>query len=115
MMRKIFILIIFTLIIFTTLIKNHTKKLDEKIFSIKENINYLDSVKGLVKLEYDYLSSPEKLLELNYLYFDKELKHTPRENIKIISEINQIEFKNKAKWLVKIISINSLINLIKIN
>jgi len=57
----------------------------------------LNSVKGLVKLEYDYLSSPEKLLELNYLYFDKELKHTPRENIKIISEINQIEFKNKAK------------------
>ena len=42
MLKKIFILIILTLIISTTFIKNHTKKLDEEIFSIKENINYLN-------------------------------------------------------------------------
>ena len=48
-------------------------KLDEKIFSVKENINYLNGVKELGKLEHDYLSSPEKLLELSNLYFDLEL------------------------------------------
>ena len=65
MLRKLLILTILTLIISTTFIKNHTKKLDEEIFSVKENINYLNSVKELVQLEHDYLGSPEKLLELN--------------------------------------------------
>ena len=94
MLRKLLILTILILIISTTFIKNHTKKLDEKIFSVKENINYLNSLKELVKLEHDYLSSPEKLLELNYLYFDDELKHSSRDNIKIIRNINQINSKN---------------------
>ena len=39
MLRKTFTLIILVLIISTTFIKNFTKKLDEKIFSVKENIN----------------------------------------------------------------------------
>ena len=40
MLKKIFILIILSLIISTTFIKNHTKKLDDEIFSIKENISF---------------------------------------------------------------------------
>ena len=94
MLKKLFILTILILIISTTFIKNHTKKLDEEIFTVKENINYLNSLKELVKLEHDYLSSPEKLLELNYLYFDDELKHSSRDNIKIINNINQINLEN---------------------
>ena len=94
MLRKIFTLIILILIISTTFIKNYTKKLDEKIFSVKENINYLNGVKELVKLEHDYLSSPEKLLELSNLYFDFELKYTSRENLKIISNVNEIDLEN---------------------
>tara|TARA_B100001250_G_C19648556_1_gene721557 strand:- start:657 stop:947 length:291 start_codon:yes stop_codon:yes gene_type:complete len=94
MLRKIFILAILALIISTTFIKNHTKKLDEEIFSVKENINYLNSVRELIELEHDYLSSPEKLLELNNLYFDGELKYTSRENIKIINDTNQINLKS---------------------
>ena len=73
MLKKIFILIILALIISTTLIKNH-----------------LNNVKELVKLEHDYLSSPERLLELNNYYFDFKLKKTPRENIKIITDISQL-------------------------
>ena len=94
MLKKLFILTILLLIISTTFIKNHTKKLDEEIFSVKENINYLNSLKELVKLEHDYLSSPEKLLELNYIYFDDGLKHSSRDNIKIINNINQINLEN---------------------
>ncbi len=97
MLRKLLILIILSLIISTTLIKNHTKKLDEEIFSVKENINYLNSVKELVQLEYDYLSSPEKLLELNDLYFDNEFSYSSKENIKIIKNINELNFKNLDK------------------
>ena len=94
MIRKIFILIILTLIISTTFIKNHTKKLDEEIFSVKENINYLNSVKELVQLEHDYLSSPEKLIELNNLYFDNELVYSSKKNIKVLVNLNEINFKN---------------------
>ena len=61
MLKKLFIFTIISLIISTTLIKNYTKKLDEQIFSLKENINYLDNVKELVQLENDYLSSPVQI------------------------------------------------------
>ena len=95
MLRKIFIHTIFTLIISTTFIKNYTKKLDEEIFLIKENINYLNSLKELVQLEHNYLISPSKLLELYTLNFDDELSHTSRKDIKIISETNKINLQNK--------------------
>tara|TARA_B100001741_G_scaffold299824_1_gene286557 strand:- start:2036 stop:2338 length:303 start_codon:yes stop_codon:yes gene_type:complete len=94
MLKKLFIFTIISLIISTTLIKNYTKKLDEQIFSLKENINYLDNVKELVQLENDYLSSPEKLLELSNLYFDDELNFTSRKNIKIITNIDQLNLEN---------------------
>ena len=97
MLKKIFILIILGLIISTTFIKNHTKKLDDEIFSIKENINYLNSIKELTQLEYDYLSSPEKLIEFKNLYFENEFKNTPRDMIKIINNINQLSSKNLNK------------------
>tara|TARA_B100000029_G_scaffold328750_1_gene321085 strand:+ start:665 stop:955 length:291 start_codon:yes stop_codon:yes gene_type:complete len=93
MLKKLFILTILILIISTTFIKNHTKKLDEEIFSVNENINYLNSVKELVELEHDYLSSPERLLKFNDLYFDNELGASKRKNIKVINNINQIKLK----------------------
>ena len=93
MIRKLLILIILVLIISTTFIKNYTKKLDNEIFSLKENINYLNSVKELVQLEHGYLSSPEKLLEFNNLYFDNKLGFKSREKIIVINNINQIKFK----------------------
>ena len=96
MLKKLFIFTIISLIISTTLIKNYTKKLDEQIFSLKENINYLDNVKELVQLENDYLSSPEKLLELSNLYFDDELNFTSRKNIKIITNIDQLNLEKSS-------------------
>ena len=94
MLRKLLILTILVLIVSTTIIKNHTKKLDDEIFSVKENIDYLNSVKELVQLEHGYLSSPEKLMELNYLYFDNELLFISQKNIKVINNINQMKFKS---------------------
>tara|TARA_B100000424_G_C22610302_1_gene340099 strand:+ start:173 stop:472 length:300 start_codon:yes stop_codon:yes gene_type:complete len=94
MLRKFFVFVILTLILSTTFIKNHTKKLDEEIFSIRESMNYLNNVKELVQLEYEYLSSPDKLLKLMDLYLENDLEITSVENIKIISEIDQINSTN---------------------
>ena len=93
MLRRLYILVIVALIVSTTFIKNYTKKLDQEIFSVKENINYLNDIKQLIQLEYDYLSSPEKLLELNNLYLDEKLQHTPKKNINVISNVDQIILK----------------------
>ena len=94
MLRKFFVFVILTLILSTTFIKNHTKKLDEEIFSIRESMNYLNNVKELVQLEYEYLSSPDKLLKLMDLYLENDLEITSVENIKIISKNDQINSKN---------------------
>ena len=79
------ILIIFFLVLVTTIIKNSTKKIDDKIFTTKENLRILNKEFEKAKLEFDYLSSAEKLLEYQSLYFENEL------NKKDISEIKNIK------------------------
>ena len=100
-MKKISVIfLIFFLILFTALIKNSTKRIDDEIFSIKENIRGLSKDLEINKLEYDYLSSAEKLLEFQALYFDDELVKKKINNIKTINksknlEIGNIEFINE--------------------
>ena len=95
MLKKLFVLIIILLIISTTFIKNYTKKLDEKIFTIRENINYLNNIEQLVLLEHNYLSSPDRLIELKHLYFEEEFEHTSANNLEIISNIKSLDLKTK--------------------
>ncbi len=86
-------LIIF-LILCTALIKNSTKKLDEKIFVKKENIRSLKNDYENIKLEHDYLSSTEKLFEFQRLYFDNELMKKDIQEIQIIKQkFNKLEFE----------------------
>ncbi len=86
-MKKILtIILIFSLIIITTFIKNSTKKIDEELFSLKENISDLNLELDNVKLEFDYLSSPEKLISYQNIYFENKLTQ------KSINEIEIIEF-----------------------
>ena len=73
-MKKISLVIfIFLLIISTALIKNSAKKNEDKIFTVEENLRFLNSKFKKIKLEHDYLTSPDKLLEYQVLYFDDEL------------------------------------------
>jgi len=97
MLRKIFVITIILLIISTTFIKNHTKKLDEQIFSLKENINYLNGVKELVQLEHNYLSSPEKLLNHKKLYFEDDFTFTSRDKIIIVNNVEKINLTDLEK------------------
>ena len=48
---------IFILVVSTAIIKNTTRKIEDQIFTAKENIRVLKSEFENISLEYDYLSS----------------------------------------------------------
>ena len=94
-MKKLLLaLTIIILVLTTAIIKNTTKKIEDKIFAYKESIRLLKSDLENIQLEHDYLSSAEKLLEYQSLYFEDQLVQKKIEDIKIynISEnINKLE------------------------
>ena len=49
--------IVVFLILFTAFIKNSTKRLDDEIFAVKENLRSLKNEVNDLNLEYTYLSS----------------------------------------------------------
>ena len=82
-MKKIFLFfVIIFLIVTTTLIKNSTKKLENQIFTTRENISVLKDKYELVLLDYNYLSSPNKLMNYQSQYFEKELSSIDINSIK---------------------------------
>jgi len=96
---------IIILVLTTAIIKNTTKKIEDKIFAYKESVRLLKSDLENIQLEYDYLSSAEKLLEYQSLYFEDQLVQKKIEDIKIynISEnVNKLEdYKiTKEKWVI---------------
>ena len=98
MKKMLLILSIFLLIVVTTLIKNSTKKIEDQIFTINENIRVLNAHLGDVLLEYNYLSSPKKLLQYQSQYFENDLMQMNIADIQIMSENgNQVIIKNFTK------------------
>ena len=88
-MKKTFLFFaVIFLIITTTLTKNSTKKLENQIFTTKENISVLKDQYELVLLDYNYLTSPKKLLDYQFQYFEKEL------TIIDINDIKELIVKN---------------------
>jgi hypothetical protein len=86
-MKKIILIFsIIFLIIITTITKNSTKKLENQIFTTKENISVLKDQYEMVLLDYNFLSSPKKLMEYQSKYFEADL--TPL-------DINKIKKINK--------------------
>ena len=88
------IFLILILVMFTAIIKNSTKRIDDEIFVINENIRSLKKDFENSKLEYDYLSSAEKLLEYQFQYFEDELIQKDINDIKIYyisDDINKIQ------------------------
>ncbi len=101
MTRFFFTSLILLLIFFTAFIKNSTKRIDDEIFVVKENIRILKKDFENIKLEHDFLSSTENLTELKKLYLDNDLTKKNIKEIKIINkisgkfEINQLRFFNE--------------------
>ena len=99
-MKKIFLFFaVMFLIVTTTLTKNSTKKLENEIFTTRENISILKDKYELVLLDYNYLTSPKKLLDYQSQYFEKELTNVDINDIKelivnkekiIIQDFNQL-------------------------
>ena len=101
-MRKFWVIfLILSLILSTAFIKNSTKKVEDEIFAIKENLINLKKELGSTKLEYNYLSSADKLIEFQRLYFENDFIQKDINEIKIISKesnelkIKKFEFKNE--------------------
>jgi|TARA_B110001452_G_C15132744_1_gene394634 cell division protein FtsL len=103
-MKKLLLFIsIFILIVTTSLVKNSTKKTEDEIYSVSENIRSLKNELGDVLLEYNYLSSPEKLLDYQANYFENDLirldvtkikKITKKNNDIIVTDFIQVIEKN---------------------
>ena len=94
MKKLLLVLTIIISVLTTAIIKNTTKKIEDKIFAYKESVRLLKSDLENIQLEYDYLSSAEKLLEYQSLYFEDQLVQKKIEDIKIynISEnVNKLE------------------------
>ena len=79
---------IIILVLTTAIIKNTTKKIEDKIFAYKESVRLLKSDLENIQLEYDYLSSAEKLLE-----YQSKLTNDD------IPPILPKFFKNEGKWV----------------
>jgi hypothetical protein len=85
-MKKIFVFLsIFFLLLFTSIIKNSTKKIEQKIYNMKENISILKIQYEIVKLDHDYLTSPSKLSAFKKKYFKDEFNHFEISNVKKIN------------------------------
>ena len=95
---SVFVLILF-LVISTSLVKNSTKDVEDQIYSIQENILFLENRFKDSKLEFDYLSSSEKLLEYQKLYFENSLLKKSIQDLKILkfskdqAIINELKFQ----------------------
>jgi len=121
-MKKItLVLVIFSLILSTAIIKNSSKKNEDKIFTVKENIRVLNSELEKIKLEFDYLSSSEKLLEFQSLYFENDLVQKKIEDIKVFKITNKVKkIENlkmrmlKGSYLILVILIFKLKTLKKV-
>ena len=84
-MKKYFaILMIIFLILLTALIKNSTKRMDDEIFIVKENMRFLRKEIDDLKLEYTYLSSGKKLMDFKVRFFDEDLSVKRKNEIKIL-------------------------------
>ena len=95
------IFLIFFLILFTAIIKNSTKRIDDEIFGLKENIRILKKDFENIKLEHDYLSSSERLLKFQDLYFEDLLIKKSIDEMNLLNqksnflEIKAFKFKNE--------------------
>ena len=88
MKKKILIMSILILILFTSWVKNSSKKIEDKIFDVKENIRLLKTEIEYVLLEYNYLSSPKNLTQYQNQYFEKDLIKIDITIIKKLTEKN---------------------------
>ena len=87
-MKKITLISIIILISITSLVKNSTKEIEDKIFSINESIRSLKIEFDNEMLEYNYLSSPRMIIQYQSEYFENDLIKIDITKIQTLNEKN---------------------------
>ena len=64
MKKFIIIFCLIFLISLTAIIKTSSKKIEEEVFIVKENLSVLKNKYSLVLLEHTYLSNPSRLIKI---------------------------------------------------
>tara|TARA_B100002051_G_C16595774_1_gene565295 strand:+ start:157 stop:459 length:303 start_codon:yes stop_codon:yes gene_type:complete len=90
MKKIIFTLPIIFLILATTITKDSTKKLDKKIFEIKDRIRILEDRYELTLLDYNILTSPKKLMEYQTTFFEDNFVQKKYENLNWVTVNDKI-------------------------
>ena len=91
MNRLLIFFLILVFVISTAIIKNSSKKIEEKIYKKKENLAILKSEYDLVILEFDFLNSPHEIQKKVEKYFIKdEFSAIDISKLKI-AEIKEVE------------------------
>ena len=72
------------------MIKNSSKKLESKIFDVRENLSILQEKYDYIFLENNYLSSPQKLNKHKNSMFPDEYISLNISNIKVLKEDNKL-------------------------
>ena len=97
MKKSIIIFCLIFLITITAVIKTSSKKIEEKIFILNENLFLLKEKYNLVSFEYTYLSEPSRLIKIMKTDKNEEYFHLENKNLKILFE-NEIELLNKSQF-----------------
>ena len=79
--------IVVFLILFTAFIKNSTKRLDDEIFVVKENLRTLKNELDDLNLEYTYLSSGKRLMDFKLEFFKEDLVFKKKDEIQFINKL----------------------------
>jgi len=88
------------LITITTVIKTSSKKIEEKIFVLNENLFLLKEKHNLVSFEHTYLSEPSRLIKIMKTDKNEKYFHLQNKNLKILFKyetelLNKGLFKNE--------------------
>jgi len=93
--KTVLVSVIFSLILLTAIIKNTAKKIEDELFTLREDLRVLKSEYENILLEHDYLSSAEKLIKFQSLYFEDQLIQKNIQDIKIYNiSINKKNIKD---------------------
>ena len=84
MKNFLIILCLIFLISFTAIIKTSSKKIEEKIFILNENLVILKEKYNLVSLENTYLSKPSRLISIMKNNRNEDYTHIENSDIKIL-------------------------------
>jgi len=99
MKKSIIIFCLIFLITITAVIKTSSKKIEEKIFILNENLFLLKEKYNLVSFEHTYLSEPSRLIKIMEIDKNEEYFNLENKNLKILFEnetglLNKVQFKN---------------------